>query len=241
MLAIIGLLIYSKKLEAPKVEKTTEQEQEQGKRKKKNKEGHVEDLLGFKTIDRGVITLPNGYSLRAVLGVSSIHYNLLSETEQRAVDGVLASVLASLSFSIQPISITRPVDLNAYVSKLRKQSEKLTGALKAYAEDHIKYLDEVTKRQVLVKQDYLVVGVDSIEDVEKAKTELDRRCGLIISGLRRAGLFAHVLDTQEVADIFYDIFHSNRVVNARIDEAIESGETSYYVKGNTVPVIYAEG
>lgn len=195
-------------------------EVEEKNKKTKNHQGAPEDLLGFQKIDQGIIYLENGRSLRAIIGVDSIHYYLLSEEEQEAVDGALASVLASLSYPVQPLSITKPVDLYSYIEKLKRDISKAPATMRQYGEQHIAFLEEETKQQILIKQDYLVVGVDNVaaEDLQQAKSELDRRCGLIISGLRRAELVAHVLDTYEVMGIFYDIFHANRVMSARLNE-----------------------
>lgn len=235
---IVVLLIYSKKLQAPKEDsdETAENNAKPSAQKKtKNEmEGRAEDLLGFRKIEQGVITLEDGRSLRAVIGVDPLNYHSLSESEQEAVDGSMAGVLASLSFGIQPVSITSPVDLRDYTSQMKKDTAVLPDVLQQYAVEHIKYLEEETKREVLIKQDFLVVGVDYMEDTEQAINELDRRCGLVISGLRRAGHIAQVLDTQDVANIFYDIFHANRVVNARLKDALGDKSESFAVQRDKV-------
>jgi hypothetical protein len=233
LIAIIAVFIVLKKMEQPKIldesirKKTKEKEE---KKKTKNRTGVPEDLLGFQKIDQGIIYLENGHSLRAIIGVDSIHYYLLSEEEQEAVDGALASVLASISYPVQPLSITKPVDLYSYIESLKSDISKAPATMQQYGEQHIAFLEEETKQQILIKQDYLVVGVDNVEpeDLQQAKSELDRRCGLIISGLRRAELVAHVLDTYEVMGIFYDIFHANRVMSARLNEKDEL--ETYFVK-----------
>lgn len=231
---IVVLLIYSKKLQTPKDDSEETNQKEKSKQAKnktqKGTEGRAEDLLGFRSIDQGVITLEDGKSLRAVIGVDALNYHSLSESEQEAVDGSMAGVLSSITYSIQPISITSPVDLQDFTAQMKKDISSLTGVLQQYAEEHIRYLDEETKQEILIKQDFLVVGTDWMEDRGQAINELDRRCGLIISGLRRAGHIAQVLDTQEVSNIFYDIFHANRVVNARLKDALGDQSVSFAVE-----------
>src|SRR5699024_7920248 len=232
-IALLVLFIYTKKMEQPKFDNDEEglTDQKESQIQKDTKEnGNAEDLLGFHSIDQGVITMEDGYRIRAVIGVDSLNYHSLSETEKSTIDGIMASVLASLSFDIQPISITRPVDLNDYIQKIEQDISHLPEVMQKYAREHIQYLDEETKQEILIKQDYLVVGVDHIENRDEAINELDRRCGLIISGLRRAGHIAYVLDTQQVSDIFYNIFHSNRVINARLNDALGDEHTSFVVK-----------
>lgn len=238
--ALIVLFVYTKKLEKPKADDdeetaqtlTSETKEKKGKQNN-TQEGKAEDLLGFRRIEQGVITMDDGRSIRAVIGVDSLNYHSLSDAEQETVDGSMAGVLASLSFSIQPVSITSPVDLQDYINKMEKRLHILPDAIQEYAKEHIQYLNEETKQEILIKQDYLVVGVDDMEDKEQAINELDRRCGLIISGLRRAGHIARVLDTQEASDIFYNVFHSNRVINARLKDALGDEHTSFAVERDT--------
>jgi len=232
---LIALFIYVKKLDQPKEDHETPSDDSSTKHSNQEKnEGKAEDLLGFRDIDQGVITMENGRSLRAVIRVDALNYHSLSETEQESIDGIMASVLASISFSIQPISITRPVDLNNYIQKIDQDLTQLPEVMQEYAKEHMRYLDEETKQEILIKQDYLVVGVDELENKDEAINELDRRCGLIISGLRRAGHIAYVLDTQAVSDIFYNIFHSNRVINARLKDALGDEYTSFAVSSEKV-------
>lgn len=233
VVVIIILLIYSKKLQEPKEDDSEETPEKSTKAKKNQKEGNAEDLLGFRKIEQGVITLEDGRSLRAVIGVDAINYHSLSESEQEAVDGSMAGVLASLSFGIQPVSITSPVDLQDYIQRLNQGVQALPDTLREYANEHMRYLDEETRQEILIKKDFLVVGVDGIDDKQKAINELDRRCGLVISGLRRAGHIARVLDTQEVADVYYDIFHANRVINARLKDALGDESSSFAVQRET--------
>lgn len=200
------------------------------KRKKDGTENDVLELLPFKTIENGLIWHNDG-SVQAVIGVDSIHYHLLSEQEKKAVDGALASLLASLSFPIQPLSITRPVDLKDYVDALSNMLREAPDVLQEYGRDHLNFLDHKTKQEVLIKQDYVVFGVEQMEDVQKMKAELDRRAGLIISGLRRAGLFARVLDTEDVAAVFYDVYHGNRAIRQRLSDAFKQDYFSLYVSG----------
>lgn len=226
---ILVLLVYTKNMQKPRIE--DDETSLTSKPETKNKKtGKAEELLGFRKIDQGVITLEDGRSLRAVIGVDAINYHSLSDSEQEAVDGAMAGVLASLSFSIQLITLTSPVDLQDYIRELKHITQSLPKALQIYAQAHIHYLHEETRQEILIKKDYLVVGVDEMEEPKQAINELDRRCGLIISGLRRAGHIARVLDTQAVSDIFYDIFHSNRVLNARLKDALGHEFTSFAVQ-----------
>lgn len=230
-IVIIVLLLYTKKMQKPKEDnEILSAPKTKTKSKKKGRTGKAEDLLGFRKIDQGVITFEDGRSLRAVIGVDAMNYHSLSESEQEAVDGAMAGVLASLSFSIQLVTLTSPVDLQDYISELKQITKSLPEALQTYAEAHIHYLDEETRQEILIKKDYLVVGVDGIEETQQAINELDRRCGLVISGLRRAGHIARVLNTEGVTDIFYDIFHSNRVINARLKDALGYESTPFAVQ-----------
>ncbi|WP_188623257.1 hypothetical protein [Caldalkalibacillus thermarum] len=204
------------------------QEEERNEEKRKGSENDIQELMPFKKIENGLIWREDG-SIQAVIGVDSLHYHLLSENEKRTIDGALGSLLSSLSFPVQPLSITRPVDLGDYVDSLRNVLDEAPESMKEYGQDHILFLEEKTRQEVLIKYDYLVFGVEHMDDEQKMKAELDRRAGLILSGLRRAGMYARVLDTPEVAAVFYDIFHGNRAIRQRIQDAFRHDYFSLYV------------
>ena len=194
----------------------------------KRKNGRsVAELLPIQDIKHGLIYTDDG--ITAVIGVDSIHYHLLSESEKQAVDGALASLLASLSFPVQPLSITRPVDLKDYIVDLKKLVDSTDGVLREYGYDHLSFLESRTRQEIMIKQDYFVFSCPWQDDEEQTKAELDRRAGLIISGLRRAGMIARVLDTPQVAEIFFDIFHANKPITARVKDAFTEDYFALYV------------
>lgn len=210
------------------------EEQDEPKEKPKLKNARpVTELLPIKEIKNGIVYTDEG--LTAVIGVDSIHYHLLSEEEKRAFDGALATLAASLSFPIQPLSITRPVDLKDYIMDLKKLVDQKDGIIREYGYDHLAYLENLTRKEIMIKQDLLVFSCPWKEDEKSTKEELDRRAGLIISGLRRAGMFARVLDTPEVAEIFFDIFHANKPVTVRVQDAFTEDYFSLYVSRKEEP------
>lgn len=221
------------KREVP-VNTVSEEQIEQKEEKPKLKNARpVTELLPIKEIKHGVIYTDEG--LTAVIGVDSIHYHLLAEEEKRGVDGALATLAASLSFPIQPISITRPVDLKEYIMDLKKLIDQKDGVIREYGYNHLSYLENLTRKEIMIKQDYLVFSCPWKEDEKSTKEELDRRAGLIISGLRRAGHYARVLDTPAVAELFFDIFHGNKPVTVRVQDAFTEDYFSLYVSGKEEP------
>ncbi|QZT33714.1 hypothetical protein HUR95_16065 [Caldalkalibacillus thermarum TA2.A1] len=223
-----------KKKLVEQAEREEVQEEERDEEKRKGSENDIQELMPFKKIENGLIWREDG-SIQAVIGVDSLHYHLLSENEKRTIDGALASLLSSLSFPVQPLSITRPVDLGDYVDALKNVLDEAPESMKEYGQDHILFLEEKTRQEVLIKYDYFVFGVEHMEDEQKMKAELDRRAGLIISGLRRAGMYARVLDTPEVSAVFYDIFHGNRAIRQRIHDAFREDYFSLYVSRKEIP------
>lgn len=76
----------------------------------------------------GVIVLKNG-SLRAVLLVSSINFDLKATEEQDSIIGQYQNFLNSLDFPIQIIVSSRKLNINPYLDYLKKKETQLTNDL----------------------------------------------------------------------------------------------------------------
>src|SRR6266567_3757652 len=92
----------------------------------------TQSSLLISEIKDGVVIMRDG-SLRAVILVSAINFDLMSQQEQNSVEFSYQGFLNSLHFPIQICIRSRRIDLDTYMEKLNtrrsEQSNELLGAL----------------------------------------------------------------------------------------------------------------
>src|SRR4030042_4684558 len=82
----------------------------------------AQEFVDIAEIKDGVAVLKNG-SLRAVLMVSSINFDLKSTQEQEAIVAAFQNFLNSLDFPIQTIVSSRRLDINPYIELLDEKEK----------------------------------------------------------------------------------------------------------------------
>jgi type IV secretory pathway VirB4 component len=126
--------------------------------------GTTQDHLPIEDIIDGVVILKDGSAV-SVLKLSSVNFDLLSESEQLALISSYGGILNSLNFPIQIIIKSDTKDVGVYMKRLveaeNKQSNKL---LKERIKKYRKFIDEIVKKNdVLSKSFYAVVKFSSLE------------------------------------------------------------------------------
>lgn len=200
----------------------------------------TQEFLEIEDIKDDLVILRNG-SCCMILQVSAINFGLLSEEEQDAIIAAYASLLNSLSFSLQIVIVSRRKDVTSYLASLRRAEEK--AGEEKIREQIRKYRDfieqTVRKSNVLDKNFYLVLPFSTLElgpqgatkgllkksfllhknyILERAKTALIPKREFLIHQLHRLGLKAFQLDTEGLIQLFYDLYNPE-VVGERITSA----------------------
>lgn len=183
----------------------------------------TQQFLEIDRIREGVLILKNK-SLRAVLMVSSLNFALKSEEEQQAIIYQFQNFLNSLDFSIEILAQSRILNIAGYIDKLKdveaKQENEL---LKIQTAEYRKFISElVGGRQILSKTFFVVMpftlvdipqlgrkreaGFDE-EQFRRAKAQLQQRTDFVAMGLRRCGLQCTLLNTLELIELFWALYH----------------------------------
>lgn len=191
----------------------------------------TQEHLDIEDVRDSLVVLKNGEAV-AIIQTNAINFDLLSEREQDAMIFAYAALLNSLTFPIQVLIRTRRMDISNYMQYLvlaRKavKSDEIRDQIDKYAY-FIK--DLVTKNQVLDKRFYIVVpylavsltqlksaglGVfgkkpqvaNKMITLEKAKVNLEPKVEHIIKQLNRIGIKAKQLNTEELVELYYDIYN----------------------------------
>lgn len=181
-------------------------------------------------VDDMVIYKDGGAAI--VLETTSLNFGLLSDQEQEAVIASYAALINSLSFSIQILVRTLKKDITNYLTYVDEQAKliknpKLAELMKSY---RAFITETVKKKNVLGKRFFIVIPFSSLEmgvaksfrasttrsgpvpfskeyALKKAKIVLYPRRDHIIKQANRLGLKLKHLNTQELTELYYEIFN----------------------------------
>jgi hypothetical protein len=132
----------------------------------------TQNTLQIAEIRDGIVIMSDG-SYRSVVMVKSINFDLMSQSEQEAVEFSYQGFLNSLYFPIQIFIRSQKVDLQPYITKLDKiRSEHDNMLLALLMEDYISYIDQLGQQtNIMDKKFYVVIPYFPSVDVQKALTQ----------------------------------------------------------------------
>lgn len=192
----------------------------------------------------GVMILKNG-SLRAVLLVSSINFDLKATEEQDSIISQYQNFLNSLDFPIEVMISSRKLNINPYLQYLKKKESELTNELLSLqlAEygNFIKNLADVSS--IMTKYFYVVVPFYPIESSKSGlfdrlfgstnsqmavskrrelfdtyKNQLWQRLDHISAGLSGTGVKVTPLKTEELIELLYNAYNPSMHNNTIIKD-----------------------
>lgn len=210
---------------------------------KKNKNS-TQQFMPFSEIHDDVVIMKDG-SLRAVLLVSSINFALKGQEEQEALIASYVSFLNTLSFPLQIVIQSRPLNLDNYLADLKtKEKQQTNQLLRVQIADYHDFLrDLLDLGEIMTKKFYVTVpysqsGEDkktfwqrlmdvflvariislSKSNFAKQKDELMRRVDLVVSGLSSMGLAVVQLDTQSLIELIYNSYNPQIVDSQKLTQ-----------------------
>lgn len=125
--------------------------------------------LPFAEVRDGIIIMNDG-SFRAIIRAESINFDLMSSSEQEAVEYSYQGFLNSLYFQTQIFIKSRRIDMRPYLERLSKiRTEMDNMLLGMLMEDYIYFIsDLVDQTNIMSKEFYIVVPYYPDESVQKA-------------------------------------------------------------------------
>ena len=201
--------------------------------------------LEISEIRDNVVIMKSG-ALRAILMVSSINFALKSIEEQDAIIYHYQGFLNSLDFSVQIVVNSRQLNLDNYLQMLRDHEKKQTNELlRMQTSSYIEYIQGLVKMANIVSKTFYVVvpfamsekkggGIASKagavlspskiisgrETFEKFRDQLLQRVDHVIENLSGAGLRMTMLNTQELIELYYNLY------NPEISEKLKLGDVN---------------
>jgi len=190
----------------------------------------TQQFLEMDSIKEGMVVLKNK-SLRGVIMVSSLNFALKSDDEQQAIIYQFQNFLNSLDFPLEIVVQSRTLNITGYLNKLKQlEKEQENELLKIQTAEYQKFIrDLIAGGQILSKNFFVVVPFTLIEipgmraagglfkkknegeptetQFQRAKSQLWQRMEFVALGLRRCGLQCIPLNTSELIELFWSMYH----------------------------------
>jgi hypothetical protein len=208
----------------------------------------AQQLVQLEEVRDGVAVLSDK-TMRAILMVSSINFALKSEDEQNAIIYAFQDFLNSLDFQTQICIVSRKLDIAPYLEELRQRKERQGNELlRMQMDEYINFVSELVKGSDIMTKSFLVVVPFSLqqsrqegladkllkgaqaaagkpaklsdEDFTHYKAQLMQRVEQAAIGLRGVGLRVVPLQTQEVLELFYNMFNPVTSRNQRLPNVL---------------------
>ncbi|KKP90278.1 MAG: hypothetical protein UR94_C0028G0008 [Parcubacteria group bacterium GW2011_GWA2_36_10] len=193
----------------------------------------TQKYLDIAAIQQDTVILNDG-TVRAVLLVSSINFDLKSEDEQQAIISAYVGFLNTLSYPLQVVIQSRPLNIDEYLERLKAQEKEHTNELlRMQIADYRQFITELlTLEKIMSKKFFVIVPYSEVGNTKKSFTkrigaifstakivklsrkkfeevskELDQNCNAIQAGLQSLGLNAQRLDTQTLIELYYNSYN----------------------------------
>ncbi len=193
----------------------------------------MQEYLHIAEIKDSTVVLKDG-SLRAVMAVSSINFDLKSTEEQEAIIFAFQRFLNSIDFPVQIVVSSRKYDISGYLKMLEDESYVEKNALlKNQIIDYTEFISglveeaSVTSKYFYITIPFYVVSVEKggilkkissainprkavfhkRELFETSKNQLFQRVGEIRELLGGMGLKVAMLSTQELIELYYNYYN----------------------------------
>lgn len=191
----------------------------------------TQEFLEIDTITDDIVILTSGCAC-LIIETSAVNFGLLSEEEQDALIYANASFLNSLSFPLQIVILSKRMDISSYIEFLISEEEKAPNTtMKDRIRNYREFiLSTIKDNKVLEKKFYLVIPFSVLEMgikdttksitrkkkrlpfsndyiVSRAKTSLFPKRDHIIRQLARIGLKGRQLPSQELVELFYNLYN----------------------------------
>lgn len=190
----------------------------------------TQQFLEIDQIKEGAIVLKNK-AMRGVIMVSSLNFALKSEEEQNAIIYQFQSFLNSLDFSLEIVVQSRRLNITGYLDKLKELGKgQENELLKIQTVEYQKFIKDLIAGGAIMAKNFFVVvpftlieipgiktakgllGKEPIrvlgeEQFQRCKTQLWQRMEFVALGLRRCGLQCIPLNTPELIELFWSLYH----------------------------------
>lgn len=189
----------------------------------------TQQFVPIKEVRDGVVILTNG-QMAGVLMTSSLNFALKSYDEQQSVIYQFQNFLNALDFPVQIAIHSTRLDIKPYLNLLEdRRKEQVNDLMKIQVHEYIQFIRTFTEdNQIMTKSFFVVVpftppiisksqGInpfnkkdtkeEKTQQFEEFRTQLEQRVSIVEQGLKRCGVDAIWLGTDELVELFYRYFN----------------------------------
>lgn len=189
----------------------------------------TQQFLEIDQIREGIVVLRNR-ALRGILMASSLNFALKSDEEQAAIMYQFQNFLNSLDFSCQVLIQSRRLNVTGYLEKIKELAEKQKNELlKIQTQEYHDFIKSLVEAGTIMSKSFFVIVPFTIfeaqgfsamkllktqklptlteEEFQRCKAQLWQRMEFVALGLRRCGLKAIPLTTEEIIELFWSTHH----------------------------------
>lgn len=197
----------------------------------------TQNFVPIKEVRDGVVILKDG-SMRSVLMVSSTNFSLKSPDEQNSIIFQFQNFLNSINFDIQIFAQSRRLDIRPYINLLeQREKEQTNDLMKIQTREYIQFIRSFTEQaNIMTKRFFVVVPYtppavvishsnrfslfsknkkeqreQKEADFSEYRSQLEQRVDVVMQGIVRTGVRAVRLGTEEVIELFYQLFNPGEV------------------------------
>ncbi|OGN23182.1 MAG: hypothetical protein A2918_04075 [Candidatus Yanofskybacteria bacterium RIFCSPLOWO2_01_FULL_42_49] len=198
----------------------------------------TEQLVPVADIREGVVILKNG-SLRMILEVSAINFELRSANEQTAILQSFQRFLNSVDFPVQIVISSRELNISIYLKTVDGVVESTENELlKIQASEYSRFIKELSGLSNIMSKKFFVVIpfyifetpevtglIQSLKGLLKPKetakeltdeqfstyrNQLLQRAELVYGGLVGLGLRIRPLEDEEIKKLYYELYNPSK-------------------------------
>ncbi len=194
----------------------------------------TQDFVPIQEVRDGIVVLKDG-SLRAIILASSVNMSLKSEQEQQALISQFQNFLNSLEFSTQITVQSRRLDIRPYLLTLEKRlGEQQEELLRTQTREYIGFIKWFSESvNIMSKNFYVIIPYsyaplgphnktnllskfmpggkgkkeEAAEAFEEQRSQIEERVSVVTQGLTRLGIRTVSLGTQEVIEVYYNMYN----------------------------------
>lgn len=204
---------------------------------KQKAQASTQEHLDIEDIVDDLVIMKNGW-VALVMSTTAVNFDLLSEAEQDATIYAYGAFLNSLTFPLETLVRSKKADITSYFNSLEEAyTQQPNPDLKRQIQKYQDFIEStVQQKTVLDKKFYLVLNFSPLELglkriagkkpaatgksksqlIAEAITALSPKRDHVIKQTSRLGLITKQLTTQELIELFYDIYNPAPIGTQRV-------------------------
>lgn len=217
------------------------------KQPKANKEAASQIFVHVSEIKDNCVVLKDG-GVRAVLSVSSVNFDLISEQEQNVIVYSYQNFINSLEFPVQILIRSKKLDIEKYLIQMEELAKiQRNPLLQNQTYTYIDFVSQLVElADIMEKEFYVIVPKDPfrtekinpftrfmkalnpadnileyrqrLREFESVKKALNQRATSVMNSLSRTGVHVKRLTTKELIKLYYEVYNPDTSQSQKIDD-----------------------